>query len=133
MKRILVLLVLSLFLIHSGIRTYYFVSWKIYQTEITEKYCINKDRPEMHCNGQCYLSKQLKALENEYESSKTPFPPINGKVVDILLFCPVQANFQLPSTYVSATEQSCFSYAINYSSQYLDRILDPPKLLSEQI
>lgn len=33
MKRILVLLVLSLFLIHSGIRTYYFVSWKIYQTD----------------------------------------------------------------------------------------------------
>lgn len=31
---------------------------------ITEEHCINKDKPEMHCNGSCYLSQQMKETEN---------------------------------------------------------------------
>jgi hypothetical protein len=29
------------------------------QKQITEQYCENKKRPELHCNGQCHLKKQL--------------------------------------------------------------------------
>lgn len=39
---------------------------------ITEKLCINKNNPNLHCNGKCYLSKQLKkAEENEKKQSKS--------------------------------------------------------------
>jgi hypothetical protein len=27
--------------------------------------CENKNRPELHCNGQCYLAKKLKAAEQQ--------------------------------------------------------------------
>lgn len=30
------------------------------RSEIAIKYCVNKDRPMMHCNGQCFLGKLLK-------------------------------------------------------------------------
>jgi hypothetical protein len=30
---------------------------------ITEKLCINKNKPSVGCNGHCYLSKQLKKAE----------------------------------------------------------------------
>lgn len=30
---------------------------------ITQQLCENKSRPEMHCEGKCYLSKQLKKAE----------------------------------------------------------------------
>lgn len=29
---------------------------------IIKNYCVNKDKPEMHCNGKCYLNKQLNKL-----------------------------------------------------------------------
>lgn len=35
------------------------------QKAITEKYCINKNKPMLYCNGKCYLSKKMKQLEQE--------------------------------------------------------------------
>lgn len=32
------------------------------QKAITEKYCINKAKLKLHCNGKCYLSKKLNQL-----------------------------------------------------------------------
>ncbi|HUZ59524.1 MAG TPA: hypothetical protein VMU83_12155 [Hanamia sp.] len=28
-----------------------------------EKYCINKDKPQMHCNGKCQMIKRIKTEE----------------------------------------------------------------------
>ncbi|EZH74259.1 hypothetical protein ATO12_15445 [Aquimarina atlantica] len=28
---------------------------------IIEKYCVNKERPRLNCNGKCYLMSQMKA------------------------------------------------------------------------
>lgn len=28
---------------------------------IVEKYCVNKERPQLNCNGKCYLMSQMKA------------------------------------------------------------------------
>jgi len=28
---------------------------------IVEKYCVNKERPKLNCNGKCYLMSQMKA------------------------------------------------------------------------
>ena len=32
---------------------------------ITENFCINRDKPMMHCNGKCYLTKKLKQQEKQ--------------------------------------------------------------------
>jgi len=32
---------------------------------IAEELCENRDRPELHCNGQCVLMKKLKAMEDD--------------------------------------------------------------------
>jgi hypothetical protein len=41
------------------------------RSSITLKYCINKSRPKLKCNGNCYLSKQLKKAE-ENEEKEAP-------------------------------------------------------------
>ena len=39
---------------------------------IADKLCVNKSNPQLHCNGKCYLSKQLKkSEENEKRQSKS--------------------------------------------------------------
>ena len=35
------------------------------QAELTAKYCINKAKPMLKCNGKCYLAKQLKKQEEQ--------------------------------------------------------------------
>jgi hypothetical protein len=41
---------------------------------IAKVLCINKERPQIHCNGKCYLAKQLKA-----EQKKDQQTPISKK------------------------------------------------------
>lgn len=47
--------------------------WKINQKYIAQTQCENKDKPQMHCDGKCYLAKQLKKTE-EKEASKDNLP-----------------------------------------------------------
>jgi hypothetical protein len=35
------------------------------QAHIIKEYCVNKNKPELHCNGQCYLRKKLKQAEEK--------------------------------------------------------------------
>lgn len=58
----------------------------------------------MQCNGQCYLAKQMRQIENEYEQSKRPFHPKHSEVIDFLLFCEKpSANFQLTTDEMTST------------------------------
>ncbi|NIJ45559.1 hypothetical protein FHR24_002027 [Wenyingzhuangia heitensis] len=43
--------------------------YETHLSEIIEKYCVNKDKPELQCNGQCHLAKQLNPVV-EHGSSK---------------------------------------------------------------
>lgn len=48
--------------------------WQIHfymnQREITRLECINKDKPNLHCNGKCFLAKKLKMAEEHLQSKK---------------------------------------------------------------
>lgn len=41
-----------------------FVNYEMNKQEITEMFCVNKDKPELNCNGSCHLMQQLKEREN---------------------------------------------------------------------
>jgi hypothetical protein len=56
---ILSLTILSQSLVFVGIGVYYHVN----KEYIAQKLCENRSNPKMHCNGKCYLSKQLKKAE----------------------------------------------------------------------
>ncbi len=32
---------------------------------VIEKYCINRNKPAMHCNGKCYLLKKMRQAEEK--------------------------------------------------------------------
>jgi hypothetical protein len=47
------------------IQTLIMIDWKVNQDFITARYCVNKNKPELKCNGQCQLAKKLRKVENE--------------------------------------------------------------------
>jgi len=40
-----------------------FSAFKLNQKYIARTLCENRDKPEMHCNGKCYLAKKIKQAE----------------------------------------------------------------------
>jgi hypothetical protein len=39
---------------------------------ITARFCVNKARPQLHCDGKCYFAKQLKKQEERESKSAGP-------------------------------------------------------------
>src|SRR5690606_34537987 len=58
---------------------------------IIEKFCVNRDNPEMHCDGKCYLKKKLQQDQQRKNSENN----INDRM-DILLFCSEEKSPLLP-------------------------------------
>lgn len=58
------------------------VTYLRHKEEITAKFCVNKDKPAMHCDGKCYLRKQL---NKGHDNRKQPENIIQRS--DIHLIC----------------------------------------------
>jgi hypothetical protein len=41
------------------------------RTSIAKEYCINKDRPELKCDGKCFLNKKIKETE-QHQNEEAP-------------------------------------------------------------
>ena len=46
-------------------RMFVFSAFEVNQKYIATKLCINRDKPEMHCNGKCYLANKIKQVEEK--------------------------------------------------------------------
>ena len=64
------LLVLMLF--NQFYNSVVWIRYELNMDEITELFCINKDKPELMCNGKCHVSKELIEVDLFPQSSETP-------------------------------------------------------------
>ena len=62
------------------------LGWNIWysvnKTYVAEELCQNKARPELKCNGKCYLAKQLRKAEEPVPGSTSPERSLKLKSVD---------------------------------------------------
>jgi hypothetical protein len=47
-----------------------FASFKINQRYIAKELCENRDKPELNCEGKCYLAKKLKQAEEKEQQQE---------------------------------------------------------------
>ena len=66
---LLAVLIISQMMVNVGIGVYYHLN----KEYITNQLCINKSNPTLHCNGHCYLAKQLKKAEEGEKQSTQSF------------------------------------------------------------
>lgn len=50
---------------------------------VARELCVNKSKPQMHCNGKCHLAKQLKKLEESPTSDQKPAPSSQLKLREV--------------------------------------------------
>lgn len=99
------------------------VEYAVNYDYIKDVLCINKNKPELHCNGKCYLSKEL-AKTNDTES--LPLSKIKNSGQKIL------DTYILPEiTEIVYSEKNLFfsfnfTYETAYSFLFLKPVFKPP-------
>ncbi len=72
------------------------------KSDFIERLCVNKDKPEMHCDGKCHLKKV--AQNNSPKNDKVPFKDVNFK--EITLYVVEQTTFNFINAKVKKAEIS---------------------------
>ncbi|HBW85367.1 MAG TPA: hypothetical protein DEF82_01050 [Crocinitomicaceae bacterium] len=121
-------LFISILLSKTAYSVFWQVKYYLNQKEITEKECENKKRPEMLCNGKCYLAKQLKKAEAELNSQKEKQERSisNLKVLEEGIFVPLSAIFFEVNPNKLELSKSFFSYKNFYSYDVGSHYFHPP-------
>lgn len=106
----------------------YIAYFKINQEEITEAYCENLSQPELKCNGQCHLAKQL-SLWNESSAQEE----MQGEIIGLkLIFSPVFINsvpFYSFKKKVDTLKGSIFNPYDAHLLAFTKEIDHPPKII----
>ena len=101
----------------------YYANYEYISTEL----CENKDKPEMECNGRCYLKalqKRIAPIEQKKPVATVPVP------VEVPLFT---VNFEVfkvktPIDYKKPTTPNFFKHFV--ISEYSSSIFRPPEYVS---
>ena len=72
MKAFFSYLLISLVLLQTFSREVLVVDFTLNRAAITARYCVNKARPQLHCDGKCYFAKQLKKQQERESKSAGP-------------------------------------------------------------
>ena len=126
--RILSYLLIAQFLFAIGMKVFLVLDWKINQDLITEKYCENKDKPMMHCNGKCYLAKQLEKLEQQENEERSEHPnpqQLIEKVELISFYSDDMLSFSLSEVMSESLKGERLIHMI--SQPHLSRVNAPPQ------
>ena len=110
-------------------KTGFVAYWKINQTYIAQKLCVNKANPKMHCNGECYLMKQLKKVDNSQDTNKN-FPNSIVKLKTFDHFIVSKYVFKLnESGILKKHEQNSLNHSFSLSKGYLRSLYRPPEFI----
>ncbi len=97
----------------------------IEREEISSKWCINRSKPLLMCNGKCFLQKSLKtSKENEKKST------VNGRVDFAKFVCAKSPQIFYHDDFYIKYKVSPFIYFKQIISQdFLISIFHPPQLI----
>ncbi|MGR3812097.1 hypothetical protein [Jiulongibacter sp. NS-SX5] len=123
-KQIGAILLLSLLFVKAMVVPAIFVNYELRKDFIIQNYCVNKDMPELECDGQCYLAKQLKAAQQEDEKNATN--TFLSKVFEIE-FSFTESVFSFRSLVNDFNEKVAFNYTAQNTSEYHFDIFHPPR------
>jgi hypothetical protein len=119
-KKIITIILIYAILLQGGTKVGIFAFYKLNQDYISKVFCENRNNPVVHCNGKCYLSKQLKTQEEKDKKA-----PVDVKGRSILLFCPTNSISIVKSVVINNAEGNKEYFIVNY---VVDRpaIFHPP-------
>jgi hypothetical protein len=105
------------------------VHYELNKAEITARYCENKNRPELHCNGQCYLAKQLQKADSALqakEQEQQNHLDLGAKIFSEQFYLSNEAQFLALQPLFLQAQKETLSKTILYSFNYIQNCFHPP-------
>ena len=97
-----------------------YLDYMVRKSYIIEKFCINKDKPEMACNGKCHLTENVKNNESPAESDRIPVNQKTWKIPEFLVSS-LQEHLVFQDQITMHT-----SIIYYYDYQFSDSVFHPP-------
>ena len=94
------------------------------QAEIIAEHCVNKEKPELKCEGPCYLDQQLKQSKQQPENNAIPEVSV---FIPIAIDCHFVIELHTP-TYVQAANH--FGNVDHNEIAYYGEVFTPPKIIA---
>ncbi len=118
------MVLLSLLCLKALIVPALFVNYELRKDFIIRNYCVNKDRPELHCDGKCYLAKQIRAAEQQDEKQATD--TFLNKVFQVESRVGLMSfSFEPQATVL--TDEVSFNYFCSFPSVAKNSVFHPPQ------
>ncbi|MFB9055797.1 hypothetical protein ACFFU9_03490 [Mariniflexile ostreae] len=108
-----------LFLLTTSQQALVMVHFKLNQQSITQKFCVNKENPELQCHGNCHLKKELEST-SQNNSQKN----ITYKICDLDLVSSFEFVLEIPKF---VRFRNGIAYQDHqHSEPYLEIFVPPP-------
>lgn len=119
------IIVALLFVFTINFKSFVTVSYFVNQAEIIELFCINKEKPQLKCDGKCHLATQLTEVEND--TKETPFPPNTIESNLEIIFSLLENDITIQTQSSKLLNQSHFNYAPSTSDGHYSILSPPPR------
>lgn len=121
MKKLTAAIFLLIFLFQAFYSTAVIYWFYFNRSYIAEKLCINRDKPELKCKGNCYLAKKLKEAENKKDEEASL------QLKEWVSIAPFIVNANIEQGSDPETGRTFFlSESDNYDFQHSQVIFHPP-------
>ncbi|WP_317039183.1 hypothetical protein [Siphonobacter aquaeclarae] len=91
---------------------------------IAKVLCENRDKPQLHCDGKCYLAKKLKAQQDRQDKETTQ---LVKSMPTITLFCDALAAFEFAPEVTTPAETGTPAYVLPSYTSFLAVQHQPPR------
>jgi hypothetical protein len=118
-KSIWLPMMLLVLLVHIFSNGLVILHYKLNQKFITEKFCENKAKPKMQCNGKCHIKKTLTQLNGSKEKSNSYELEFSQYIIADSFLTPTISQKTIINNYHSIDSQ-------NENIGYLSNIFHPP-------
>nr|WP_293838260.1 hypothetical protein [uncultured Arsenicibacter sp.] len=87
--------------------------------------CENRDKPQLHCDGKCYLAKRLKAQQDKQDKETTERVQ---KVPVLQLFCADMGSYLFARPVSTHTTSPLAAWLAGCHTGYHAELLQPPQI-----
>ncbi|MFK7925247.1 MAG: hypothetical protein AB8H47_25050 [Bacteroidia bacterium] len=106
-----------------------YVQYALFQERIATFLCENQSRPELKCDGQCFLAKQIKAQFEEDLAEKAANLPVAPASPDEVEILPLVDSRQQNQLGISLAKARFWAFrAADYQSPAQEILLPPPRV-----
>ncbi len=121
--RLFAFFIIAALIVQGSGRLFILINFKLHQAYIASTLCENRDKPEMKCNGNCHLKKELRKNDEREQKQQPP----NIELREVLMVLPECTSFNLSAGCMQSKNQNSTAQRNKLLTGILPAIFHPPQ------